>query len=369
MSYPTIHGPDFTTAVWQRIGYGTLIDTVKCQVKERLNGDYYLEMKYPIDGHWAEYLVVKNIICVKANYVDDKQAFRIVEVSESIDGMLEITANHITYDLEGVPIPPFRRTTDAFGLFVFLRLEVRKPLGMFRIGTDKVNEGTMSVGVPSSLRSWFYGKEGSIVDVFKGDWHFDNNYCKLLRHRGSDKGITVRYGKNLLDFDRTDSDENQYTAIWAYYHYAEPEGETRTVVGDILDTGMQNIPDGYNKVLCLDATDHFENEPTKQQLNDYATSYAQNNDLSKIKEKLSASFVPTDDIAGEIAMGDTITVIHRGVTFKARIRETVWDALQDKFVKITIGEVEETLADAVRSTQIAKGTTRYMEPETEDSGS
>lgn len=368
-----IHSSNFIWYDYPKIGYGVLTDAIKCIVKERLNGDYYLEMKYPVNGQWSEYLVVKNIIYTKANYDDPPQGFRIVEVSEANDGILNVTANHITYDLEGVPVSPFRVVDGDVAYAIYALRSFAKDIGyvMFNVLTDKTTQGTFRVGVPSSFRSWFYGKEGSLVDVFRGEWHFNNHDCKLLNHRGSDKGVTVRYGKNLTNFERVDNDENQYSAIWAYYQFTDGEN-TRTIVGDILDTGVEEGTMPYNKTLCLDATEQFENEPTKQQLNDYAASYAQKNGLNKIKEKLSASFVPTDDMIGNIAMGDTITVVYKDTSFKSRIRETEWDALKERFIKVTIGDVEASLASAIRSTQ-TRNETIYTEPEDEpeddDSGS
>lgn len=75
-------------------GFGVLKEATRCEIYEELNGDYSLELDYPLTGIKAGYLTKWNII--RAN----GQLFRIYKVEDSTEDNTRIAyARHIFYDL------------------------------------------------------------------------------------------------------------------------------------------------------------------------------------------------------------------------------------------------------------------------------
>ena len=91
-------------------GYGTLPDAISCEITEELNGAYLLELTYPGGGHNADKLALRNIIYVKANPYGNPDAFRITRIEKDIAGELAVSAQHVSYDLHGIPIAPYSAT-------------------------------------------------------------------------------------------------------------------------------------------------------------------------------------------------------------------------------------------------------------------
>ena len=75
-------------------GFGLLKEAIRCEITEELNGDYSLELEYPLDGSKAPYIQKWNII--RAN----GQLFRIYKIEDStIDYTRLVYARHISYDI------------------------------------------------------------------------------------------------------------------------------------------------------------------------------------------------------------------------------------------------------------------------------
>ena len=83
----------------------------------------------------------------------------------------------------------------------------------FRFFTDKSVVAPFSVSVPSSTRSVLGGQEGSVLDVYRGEYEWDGFDVWLHTNRGRDNGVTIRYGKNLTDVEQDRDDSNVRTGI------------------------------------------------------------------------------------------------------------------------------------------------------------
>ena len=83
--YPTIH--NFKAEDLQTQGYGALSDCISCEVTEELNGGFTLEMKHPLKGEHAGYLIPGNIIVARPNHNQQPQAFRINQIKRSFSNL------------------------------------------------------------------------------------------------------------------------------------------------------------------------------------------------------------------------------------------------------------------------------------------
>lgn len=332
------------------LGLGTLTDAVSCVVTEERNGGYELEMRYPVSGvHYGD-IALRCIILAKANDTDAAQPFRIYRITKPMNGIVTIYAQHISYDLSGVPLNPCI-AHNAAGAMLALKNSsaVTNP---FTFSTDKDTTAEFKTVVPVSVRSILGGTTGSIIDCYGGEWHFDKFACELLSARGHDNGVQLRYGKNLTSLEQEENCAAVYTGVLGYY-YAE---DTGLVQGDIQPcAGTYD----YTKILSVDLSDKWEEPPTKAQINAAAVAYINANKVGVPDVSLKVSFVDISksvENAGflqSVNLCDVVTVVFEklGVRSSAKINKVVYDTLLERFTSVEIGDVRYSIADTIATLQ------------------
>ena len=329
----------YETTDTTNLGLGTLTDTISCKVTEERNGSYELEMQYPISGvHFAE-LDLRLFILAKPNYTDDPQLFRIYRITKPLNGICTIYAQHISYDLSGYIIPNGLTADTATSACALLATYA----GDFSINTTRTGEATFSTNVPASVRSWFGGKAGSLIDVYGGEWHFDNFTCTLESARGANRGVTVRYAKNMTELTQEQASDNLYTAVQSYY--ADNDGNV--VNGNPVSTG---ITLDSSKILVVDASqDYSDVVPEVTDLDNYSQKYIDNNNLTAPAENITLDFVQLKGLSERVDLCDTITCIYEklGVSVSAKCIEVEWDVLEERYTKCVLGTARHTLADTI----------------------
>ena len=145
-------------------GLGRLSEATKCLVTEERNGQYELEMEYPITGrHYAD-IREERIIAARHDDSDDIQPFRIYKITRPLNGIVTIYACHISYQLSKVTVTPFEAGTCADAL----RGMIQHSVGdcPFNFWTDRFLEAKFTVDTPASFRSLLGGVSGSILDIY-----------------------------------------------------------------------------------------------------------------------------------------------------------------------------------------------------------
>lgn len=357
-------------------GLGRLKDTISCTVEENRNGLYELEMQYPIDGvHYGD-IELEALITARHSDEEDLQAFRIYRISRPINGIVTIHARHISYDLSKISVWPFSAAsiTEAFEQFPLHALNDCP----FTFWTDKTTQGNFNVEVPSTLRSLLGGVQGSILDVYgAAEYEFDNYEVKLYQNRGSDKGVTIRYGKNLTDIERVTDSEKTFSGIAPFW---SSEGVTVTLPEQILySTGAATVEDVYEnevnvaytneigatyngdaldlKIIPVDLTEYFETEPTVDQLRETATIYLQNYVQLIPDENIKVSFIQLwqteeyKDVAPlqKVGLCDIVTVIYPklGVSAKEKVIKVVYNVLTERYDEVELGTAKSSLAQTI----------------------
>lgn len=323
------------TAPFESQGFGTLTDTISCLVTEERNGPYELIMTYPITGvHFSE-LVQRALILARPNYTDDPQPFRIYKISKPLNGVCTVYAQHISYDLSGYEMPKGQTAANLTAAVSLLS----GYSGLFNIKTTKTGAQPFSTDVPASVRSWLGGKEGSLLDLYGGEWHWDGYDCILMTERGSDRGVQIRYGKNLTSLQQEEECNNLYTAVRAYFTTSEGD----VITGSLVRTGISL---GSPRVLFLDGAGQFEGTPTQAQLTAYATEYIQKNNLTAPKINLTLDFVQMQSLAERVDLCDTVLIEFEdlGVSASAKCIKTVWDVLRERYTLTQFGDVRNTFA-------------------------
>lgn len=252
-------------------GIGPLPDAISCKVNEEVNGPYELEMEYPISGRFYEEIQYRRILYVKPNPYANRQAFRIYSVSKPISGRVTINAQHISYDLANYTVSPFTATT-LLEAFEHLSSSMDNLDDCpFTFWTDKETEADMTLNVPMNARTILGGIEGSILDTYRGEYEWDNYLVRLWNNRGIDRGVSIRYGKNMTDVRQEENISEVYTAIRPYWYRApsntksdipiiDPETgeETQPIVSEDDNSGLVELTNTVSSNLLIDSISYGE---------------------------------------------------------------------------------------------------------------
>lgn len=335
-------------------GLGTLTDCMACEVTEERNGEFELEMLYPVSGIHFSDIRMRRIVYAKPSPSRDKEPFRIYKISKPINGAVTIYAQHISYDLNGIPLSPYSASTAAAAIS---GIESHETVSSgFTFTTDIVKNAEFSLITPATVRSIFGGREGSLIDVYHGEWKYTKFNCKLCAARGENNGVIIAYGKNLITLEQEENINGQYTGVLPFW-YSESDG--------LVQGNIENVPGTYNftRILPKDFSDKFEEAPTLQQLSAEATKFIQENDIGDPAVSLKISFVDLSKASGfeslsmleTVELCDTVTVKFEklGISKTAKVVKTVYDVLKDRYKTVDIGEVKAGIAETIAD-QIAK---------------
>lgn len=331
-------------------GLGVLTDAISCTVNEERNGAFELTMQYPDTGVHFDEITDRCIIYAIPSPYREPQPFRIYRITRPMDGIIMVYAQHITYDLSGVPLNPFTaiNAPDALSKFS-LNAAVDSP---FTFWTDKSTVASFAVSTPSSTRSVLGGSSGSILDVYGGEYEWDGFTVRLYGHRGYDNGVVISYGKNLTDIEQDRNISNVATGIYPYWTNAEGALVT-------CDPKIVNAPGTYDftRVVPVDFSSDFETQPTPAQLQARAEKYVEDNKIGIPKTSITASFVQLEqfpeyeDLAllEKCDLCDTVTIRYPqlGVEAKAEIVKIETDVLLERYNSVEIGDVRTNIADTI----------------------
>ena len=321
-------------------GIGALTDCISCKVTEKRNGAYELTLNYAAEGIHASEIQPNCFIKVKPNYTDTPQLFRIYKVGKAMNGKFEVNAQHISYDLSGKII-----SSGTAGSCAAACTLLEAQAGSFTISTDKTVSGSFSVSEPSSVRSWFGGKQGSLLDIYGGEWYYDNYSVSLKNARGLDRGVTIRYGKNLTQLSQILDMSNLVTGIVPYYL----DANGNKTVGTKVSTGL--ILD-VTRDVAIDFSQDVDPESSTAittQLANLAAKYIANNQLTALSNSITLDFVQLQGLTERVDLCDTVHIYFEalGITATAKCVAVEWDVLQERYTKCTFGDARTDITDKI----------------------
>ena len=345
-------------------GLGSL-DPTKCVVTEERNGQYELECVVPTESaHFSD--IANNMILVvipgdgfSVHAVSQRQAFRIYHMTEPLNGLVTINARHLSYDLSYNTVMPFTASTisTAFSGIVSHMVETNN----FTFNTDKSTSANFKVTVPQTARQLLGGQAGSILDVYGGEYQWDNWTVDLWSQRGTDSSVTLRYGKNITDISQEENLENVVTGIVPYWANGD---QVVTLTEKSVDSQYASqYP--YKRTVPVDFSSEWEDAPTEAQLRARAQSYVTANNIGVPKVNIKVSFVAlwqTDEYKSiapleRVHLCDTVGVVFEkyGINARAEVIKTEWDCLAERYLSIELGDARsnfaKTLVDMSDQTQ------------------
>lgn len=361
-------------------GIGRLSDATSCIVTEERNGEYELAMEYPEGGQHANDIEIERIIWAKPAALMDPQPFRIYKITKPLNQLFKVYARHISYDLNYITVNPCGPY--ASNLLALQGMVANaNGIGNFVLGT--VGSGptaNFEVTEPASFRNWIGGREGSILDVYGGELEWDKFTIKLHAARGINRGLVLRYGKNITDISKEQGIDHTISGVCPFMRAGDGSVITlqqhvvwrSTITQPARAVGMDfssYIDEQAIREAHPDETDQQINARLVAALQTAAEAYVTNELPASPTDNIEISFVNLGDteeykdmaaLFTQAALCDTVTIIYPRLDIQttAKIIKTEYNVLQERFEKLTIGKARATLGDKL--TEISGGVTTYV---------
>lgn len=343
---------------------GTLADTISCTVTEQRNGEFELEMEYLPTGVLANSIKTGAVILATPHYGGEYQPFRIYNVEKTLTGTIGVNAHHISYDLTKVYLKYFADTAGITATLAAIKSNLIQQSGDTTDWTF-TNDGienetsTFSHPEPTTVRAALGGVEGSLLDVFGGEFEWDGFNVIIHKNRGEDRGVHIRYAGNLLEFTRTEDFEGAYTHVMVYWFNEETGNKTTSLSYPVHDLVASDFT--QSRTAVINVTDQFETQPNRATLNPIAQDYAAKM-TSKPTIGLEVKFVDLNSTTeggaeAPVLLCDTLHVIDpvRDVSISAKVIETKWNVLLDRYDEVTVGTKGKNIADTISGLSASGG--------------
>lgn len=356
-----LYVPDTNPTIPEHNGLGEMGDATSCIVKSTINAPDELTMTYPVTGSLYKDIKERCVIIAEPDKVRSAQPYRIYRITKPLKGIITIYARHLAHDgLSGIPVAPFT-ASDIQGAMAGLKANamVNCP---FTLSTTRTTAAKFSVKVPTDIWSLLGGQQGSLLDVYGGEYSFDGYNVTLGSRIGQDNGVTVRYGVNMVDLEQDKNIANCYTGVVAYWRNEDDE-----IHSPVMYAGGTY---GYVRILPVDMSTKWESKPTVEQLKAAAVKYIKDNEIGVPKVSWKVQMVDLADteeykdiaLLERVSLGDTVGVEFEelGVDATARVRSIEWDVLKERYQTITLGSVKANIAStiAAQARELAQTPTR-----------
>lgn len=339
-------------------GLGSLTDAIKCTVTENRNGSFELEMTYPLGGLHYEDIQYGRIILAKPSDGAEAEPFDIYKITRPISGKVTVYARHISYRLSYIATLPTTEQYSAQDALSALKSGAITNCP-FSFSSNVFKEGTWQNEKTQSIRSLLGGQDGSVLDIFGGEYKWNRWAVSLLTARGSSIPVTLEYGKNLTDLQQEENIESTYTSVICSWSQELEDGSIKEVHGSLVYTDNHDLFP-FDRTLVVDKSSDYQEEPSTDVLTSAAESYINSNGVGVPKVSIKISFVNLrdteeyKDIAPlqTVSLCDTIKVRFDklGVNTSAKIIKTVYDVLNERYDSIEVGDAKTSLAGTIANT-------------------
>lgn len=350
---PVLYKADATE--FETFGIGALSECTYCEVTEERNGAFECTLKYPVTGILFAELKNERLIKAKPNDTSKEQLFRIYRITTPINGIVTIYAQHISYDLSNIAELMWSSAMIFPSLAMSRLFTKTASTHNFKCSTDFSSGKPFSVSKPKSVRACLGGSEGSMLDLWGGEYEWDNFNVILHTKRGKDNGVVIEYGKNLTDMEQDNDFTDVYTDILPYAVFSDESTEKVITLSEITLPIIDNPT--RQKTLIKDFTEFFEDKASinENSLRNKAKNFIKANPLGVETPTLTVEFEPLwkqpeySAILERVSLCDTVTIRHSalGITAKSKVIKTVYDALAEKYVSITLGTAKSNFVNTV----------------------
>lgn len=340
-------------------------------VTQELNGKFSLTFSYPFDGPAANLLVIENIVAAPVPGINVRQGFRISEVTTSLDGILEVVAHHVFYDLSANLIADtYVVNKTAKAALDQLLGAANSPHGFSASSSDNSRRSSARIVRTPLSAALLDDADNSFISRWGGDLTFDNWHIHHAPRIGANRGVVIRDRKNLSGYESSLDYTTIVTRILpvGYDGLLLPELYVDSPrISDYIAPRIKVIRYGSVKAIKDPGKPREDELPLEQ-------AHARLRQLAKSEYKLGLvdqpscaykiSFVDvasTKEYEGfrdleTVALGDTVTVRHSdlGVELTSRVLAYDYNPLDQEYISIELGSTAGKFTDITHTITAAR---------------
>lgn len=374
-TYPLLGGDDLkpilynaTETLFDSYGMGE-IDANKATATREKNGNYSLYIEYPVGGSLTPLFKQDMRIKADAGVRTKNQTFYISRIVKDSSHVIKIYAKHISHLTETMGI--VHGTIAVGDANAALSRWSESLVGgvEFRTWSDIETEGKTSWTVDKfkTAREALGGVEGSILDVWGGEYEFDNTTIRLHKQLGRKTPTVLQYGRNILSAEEDENSESSYTSIYPYASYTPEVDEGGRQADPVFVTLPEKIVDSQwvkmyadRRVQVVDFSSKFAEKetPTLDKLRKMAERYVHDNRIGIPKTSIKVEYVDlakTLDYADmafmeEVELCDIVPIFYPKIGLTNEDRKVVvvnYDVLNDRNESIEIGTIGQGMKSAM----------------------
>lgn len=369
---------------FRTFGLGEIADAYEVKVTRERNGNYSLYIKYPLDGVFASVFKEEMKIKSDAGRRTKWQTFEINRVLRNSKDHIEIFARHISMRTQDIALKPF-----VSGASV----DAESALGIWKenlVGDDKfdVKSDILTLGSFNweidkigNARGALGGVAGSILDVYGGEYEFDNRTIILHKQMGRKAPTVLEYGRNIVSVEEERLLDGNYTSIYPFVRYTpqpkpqeeasgkphvgeheQPEEQLVTLPEFILDGQYLSLY-AQRRIQMVDLSSHFNDdknkkEPTVEEIRKLAQKYLKDNNVGAPKVSIEVDYIDLSQtldyqdfrVMEEVELCDIVPLYYPkfGITTETeKVVEIVYDVYTDSNHTIKLGTIGQSISKSL----------------------
>lgn len=358
-------------------GLGELNVTKGTVTRER-NGNYTLYSEIPANDPMVAILEKEMKLKADAGLRTKNQTFEISRIVKDSSKIVKIYGQHISHKLEYMAVVNGRPFSGS--AFTALAIWHNATIGDLRFDVwsdiQTTGKGVFDISKMENARQALGGVEGSILDIYGGEYEFDNMTVRLHKQLGRTAPTVLEYGRNILSAELDETIESAYTSVLPFATYTpdKPEGDTSDSQPDpVTVTLPENYVDSKYKALyahrrikVVDFSSEFKSDskskdiPTPDKLRKIATDYMERNAIGKPKINIKieyADLAKTLDYADngwieELELCDIVPIYYPqiGLTDEsAKVTTVTYDFVNERNESVEFGDIGTNVRATMQS--------------------
>lgn len=358
-------------------GLGEL-NVTKGTVTRGRNGNYTLYAEIPVNDPMVSILQKEMKLKADAGLRTKNQTIEISRIVKGSSNIVKIYGQHISHKLEYMAL----RNATAFAGSAYSALGIWKGalIGDLRFDVwsdiQTTGKGVFDISKMENARQALGGVEGSILDIYGGEYEFDNMTVRLHKQLGRTAPTVLEYGRNILSAESDETIESVYTSVLPFATYTpdKPEGDTSDSQPDAVTV---TLPESYvdskykdlyahRRIKVVDFSSEFKNDsknkdiPTPEKLRKLATDYMERNAIGKPKINIKieyADLAKTLDYADrgwieELELCDIVPIYYPqiGLTDEtAKVTTITYDFVNERNESVEFGDIGTNVRSTMQS--------------------
>lgn len=340
---------------------GRLTGCTECTVEESRNADYTLNASVVKNSECAESAVIQNYIYAKPNPADEAQFFEIYEVVEK-NNVLSIKAKHIKHNCYNNILAAGETSAQLYSpAEAYENLDALFD-NNYVFSSDITDRKNIKLGFTQvcTLGDFLGGAEGSLLDLFHGEYKWNNFNVSFLKSRGKKRAYRLKWGDNISSYEKTQSSETTISHVCAYATvYDEFSKQDIQIIADPYEIFEQKsktnklsvypVPDNLVNGIIVNSSTGDGYEFVKNTCRIAATAYIGGDKLGEIKSNIKVDVEAVLDDMQQFNLCDTVTVIlSDSIAAESKIVKTTYDTLRERYKQLELGSLKTKLSDFVK---------------------